>query len=166
MSYSCEYMSILTVSFSLSDGTQLRIINSYAAMNHDIYFFICTSWYMLRNYAVIKKKHGYCDLPENCGMQKMLRSRDVANYKHIWRYLIFEIIEKQLEQLEGLRSEDTPTASWLPIPLSHIGSKSKEDKVKVTNLKNSPQLPIFEFRNGHYTRHTFWSCLLRCANMK
>ena len=25
---------------------------------------------------------------------------------------------------------------------------------------------IFEFWNGHYTRHTFWSCLIRCANMK
>ena len=25
---------------------------------------------------------------------------------------------------------------------------------------------IFEFWNGHYTRHTFWSCLIRCENMK
>ena len=25
---------------------------------------------------------------------------------------------------------------------------------------------LFEFWNGHYTRHTFWSCLIRCANMK
>ena len=25
---------------------------------------------------------------------------------------------------------------------------------------------IFEFWNGYYTRHTFWSCLIRCANMK
>ena len=31
----------------------------------------------------------------------------------------------QLEQLERLRSEDTPAASWLPIPLSHIGSQVK-----------------------------------------
>ena len=45
-------------------------------------------------------------------------------------------------------------------------NKSKEDKVKVTNLKNSPKFQIFEFWNGHYTRHTFWSCLIRCANMK
>ena len=44
--------------------------------------------------------------------------------------------------------------------------KSKEDKVKVTNLKNSPKFWIFEFWNKHYTRHTFWSCLIRCANMK
>ena len=44
--------------------------------------------------------------------------------------------------------------------------KSKENKVKVTNLKNSPKFQIFEFWNGHYMRHTFWSCLIRCANMK
>ena len=35
-----------------------------------------------------------------------------------------------------------------------------------TNLKNSPKFQIFEFWNEHYTRHTFWSCLIRCANMK
>ena len=44
-----------------------------------------------------------------------------------------------------------------------LDPKSKEDKVKITNLKNSPN---FEFWNGHYTRHTIWSCLIRCANMK
>ena len=47
-----------------------------------------------------------------------------------------------------------------------LDPKSKEDKVKVTNLKNSPKFQIFEFWNGHYTRHTFWSCLIRWANMK
>ena len=30
----------------------------------------------------------------------------------------------QLEQSERMRSEDTPAASWLPIPLSHIGSQA------------------------------------------
>ena len=33
--------------------------------------------------------------------------------------------EIKLEQLDRLRSEDTPAASWLPIPLSHIGSQVK-----------------------------------------
>ena len=47
-----------------------------------------------------------------------------------------------------------------------LDPKSKEDKVKVTNLKSSPKFQILEFWNGHYTRHTFWSCLIRCANMK
>ena len=47
-----------------------------------------------------------------------------------------------------------------------LDPKSKEDKVKVTSFKNSPKFQIFEFWNGHYMRHTFWSCLIRCANMK
>ena len=47
-----------------------------------------------------------------------------------------------------------------------LDPKSKDDKVKVTNFKNLPKFQIFEFWNGHYTRHTFWSCLIRCANMK
>ena len=45
-----------------------------------------------------------------------------------------------------------------------LDPKSKEDKVKVTNLKNLPN--IFDFWIKFYTRHTFWSCLIRCANMK
>ena len=47
-----------------------------------------------------------------------------------------------------------------------LDPKSKEDKVKVTNWKNLPKFLIFEFWNNHYMRHTFWSCLIRCANMK
>ena len=47
-----------------------------------------------------------------------------------------------------------------------LDPKSKEDKVKVTNLKNSLKFQIFEFWNNHYTRHTFWSCLIWCANIK
>ena len=46
---------------------------------------------------------------------------------------------------------------WIP---------SQKKTVKVTNLKNSPKFQIFEFWNRHYTRHTFFSCLIRCANMK
>ena len=47
-----------------------------------------------------------------------------------------------------------------------LDPKSKEDKVKVTNLKNLPKFHFFKFWNKLYTRHTFWSCLIRCANMK
>ena len=39
-------------------------------------------------------------------------------------------------------------------------TSQKKTKSKLQNQK------IFEFWNGHYTRHTFWSCLIRCANMK
>ena len=47
-----------------------------------------------------------------------------------------------------------------------LDPKSKEDKVKVTNFKNSPKFQVFEFWNRHYTWHIFLSCLIRCANMK
>ena len=46
-----------------------------------------------------------------------------------------------------------------------LDPKSEEDKVKVTNLKSSPKFQNFEFWNKHYMRHTFGSCLIRCANM-
>ena len=71
------------------------------------------------------------------------------------------------------RTTRTP-AFWGYPPLPHdypyywviLDPKSNDDKVKVTNFKNLPKFQIFEFWNGHYTRHTFWSCLIRCANMK
>ena len=51
--------------------------------------------------------------------------------------------------------------------LNLLDPKSKQDKVKVTNLKNLPKLQIFEFRMKQtYTPHTFCSCLIRCVNMK
>ena len=40
-----------------------------------------------------------------------------------------------------------------------LDPKSKEDKVNITNWN-------YEFWNKHYMRHTFWSCFIRCANMK
>ena len=48
-----------------------------------------------------------------------------------------------------------------------LDPKSKQDKVNVTNLKNLPKLQILEFcKKNLYARHTFWSCLIRCVNMK
>ena len=74
----------------------------------------------------------------------------------------------RLERLECLRSEDIPCrlmithsieSNWIP--------SQKKTKSKLTNLKNSPKFQIFkQIWNKHYTRHTFWSCLIRCANMK
>ena len=48
----------------------------------------------------------------------------------------------KLEQLECLRSEDTPYNTTEQFMLD---SKSKQDKVKVMNLKNLPKLQILEF---------------------
>ena len=79
----------------------------------------------------------------------------------------------RVTQPDKTRTTRTP-AFWGYPPPPHdypyhwviLDPKSKEDKVKVTNLKKSPKFQIFEFWNGHYTRQTFWSCLIRCANMK
>ena len=69
-----------------------------------------------------------------------------------------------LQQLERLGSQDTPAASWLPILLSHIGSQVKRRQSQSYKIKEFAK--FFEFWNKHYTWHTFWSCLIRCANMK
>ena len=44
---------------------------------------------------------------------------------------------------------------WIP------SQKMTKSKLQILKIRQ-----IFEFWNGHYTRHTFWSCLIRCANMK
>ena len=81
---------------------------------------------------------------------------------------------------EPTRTTRTPSFWWYhpPTPHTHpppphdypyywvtLDPKSKEDKVKVTNLKNSPKFQFFQFWNKHYTRYTISSCLIRCANM-
>ena len=71
------------------------------------------------------------------------------------------------------RTTRTPAFWWYP-PLPHnypyywviLDPKSKEDQVKVTNLKNWPKFQFFKFWNKHYTWHTFSSCLIRLSNMK
>ena len=74
-------------------------------------------------------------------------------------------------QISNIPPTRTP-AFWGYPPQPHdyywviLDPKSKEDKVKVTNLKNLPKFQNVEFSNKLYTRHTFWSCLIRCANMK
>ena len=47
-----------------------------------------------------------------------------------------------------------------------LDPKSKEDNVKITNLKKMPKLQLLEFWNEPCTRLTFWSCFIRCANMR
>ena len=51
----------------------------------------------------------------------------------------------KLDQLERLRSEDTPpAASWLPIPLSHIGSQVKRRQSQSYKLKKIAKISNFE----------------------
>ena len=47
-----------------------------------------------------------------------------------------------------------------------LDPKSEDNKVKVTNLKNSPKFQFLKFWSKHYMWHTLWSCLIRYANMK
>ena len=55
-----------------------------------------------------------------------------------------------LERLERLCSEDTPPPPHdYPFYWVILDPKSKEDKVKVTNLKILPKFYIFEFWNKH-----------------
>ena len=53
------------------------------------------------------------------------------------------IINRKLEQLERLRSEDTPAASWLPIPLSHIGSQVKRRQSQSHKFKKIATISNF-----------------------
>ena len=76
----------------------------------------------------------------------------------------------KLKPPERLRSKDTLRR---PYQWFRLDSKSKQDKVKVTYWKNLPKIMIFEIckkkrrkRKKPYTRHTFWSTLIRCVNMK
>ena len=49
----------------------------------------------------------------------------------------------KLEQLECLRSEDTPAASWLPIPLSHIGSQVRRRQSQSYKFKKFAKISNF-----------------------
>ena len=71
------------------------------------------------------------------------------------------------------KTTKTPAFCGYPLPPHDypyywviLDSKSKEDKVKVTNLKNLPKFQMFEFWNKHCMWHTFLSYLTKCTNMK
>ena len=97
----------------------------------------------------------------------------IWKFKRSWIWELVSIFlntpwtsKTQLEQVACLHSEDTPAASWLPIPLSHIGSQVKRRQSQSYKFKELAKISSFWILKEHYTRHTFWSCLIRCANMK
>ena len=57
-----------------------------------------------------------------------------------------------------------PPPPWLHILSIHIGYK--QDKVKVTGLRNLPKVQMFEFRKKRYRQHTFFSWLIKYVNIK
>ena len=73
----------------------------------------------------------------------------------------------KLEQLERLRSENTHRRPMITHTMdSYQIPCHNKTKSNVTNSKNLPMIKNLECYNNRYTRHTFWSCLIRCANMK
>ena len=56
--------------------------------------------------------------------------------------------------------------TWFNFNPILLSPKSKEDLVKVTNLKNLPNFWNFEFWKKYYLQHTFLSCIIIYANMK
>ena len=72
----------------------------------------------------------------------------------------------QLEQLERLRSEKPHAAPWLHILVIHIRSHVKTWQSKSYKFKKLPKIQILKFCKKLYMRHIFWSCLIRCVNMK
>ena len=67
---------------------------------------------------------------------------DSQVYTHVW-YIYIKLKWLKLEQLERLRSEDIPTASWLPIPLSHIGSQVKRRQSQSYKFKEFAKISNF-----------------------
>ena len=49
----------------------------------------------------------------------------LSHFQALFKENISYLRQSELEQLECLRSEDTPAASWLPTLLSHVGSQVK-----------------------------------------
>ena len=68
---------------------------------------------------------------------------DKISNEFSWMKSILFWFKFQLEQLERLRSEDTPTTSWLPIPLSHIGSHVKRRQSQSYKFKKFAKFQIF-----------------------
>ena len=99
-------------------------------------------------------------------MRNTIISSQILNYCDFF-LCIMGLDHLKLEKLERLRSEDTPRRLMITHTIeSYWIPSQKKTKSKLQILKKSPQFQIFKFWNRHYTRHTFWSCLIRCANMK
>ena len=52
------------------------------------------------------------------------------------------------------------------IIIIHFGSHVKTRQIQSYKFKEFAKYSNFLIKKMHYTRHTFWSCLIRCVNMK
>ena len=78
--------------------------------------------------------------------------------------VLFETWPQPRPQLERLGPETPPTATWLPILVTHIRSQVKTRQSQ--SYKRLPKVKILKFCKKLYMWHTFWSYLIRCINMK
>ena len=75
--------------------------------------------------------------------------------------------ESQLEQLERLRSENTPRCPMMTHTMhSYQIPCHNKTKSKLQIPKICQKFKFRKFHNDLYTLHTFLSCLIRYANMK
>ena len=121
---------------------------------------------MVLRLAYLHKGNSYID------HRQILYCDNPLKYSDTFTMNVFMILNNTYFNILSVETRTTrKPAFWGYPPPPHdytyhwviLDPKSKDDKFKVTNFKNSPK---FAFWNGHYTRHTFWSCLIRCANMK
>ena len=75
--------------------------------------------------------------------------------------------QQKLKQLEPLHSKNTPCCPMIThtIDSFQIPSQNKT-KSKLQIWKICQKFKFWNFAINFYMRHTFWSCLIRCVNMK
>ena len=99
------------------------------SVNEQITLYIGTHYIRL-----LRKWHRY---PALNGFQK------AKTIQCCTRQIVSNLGQRKLEQLESLRSMDTPAASWLPIPLGHIGSQVKRRQSQSYKFKTFAKITIF-----------------------
>ena len=92
-------------------------------------------------------------------------------YMHIWKSTQRKLERRRwrwykLEQLERMRSEIPTATPWLLILVIYIRSKVKTRQSQSYKFKRNVKINILKFGQKLYTRHTCWSCLIGCINMK
>ena len=120
---------------------------------------------------VMKNKTPTMKLASNRSHESRKYSSMELSKVDIWINIVYNLTKGSREWHKLTRTTRTPAfwgyppaASGSPILLSHIGSQVKRRQRQIYKFKKFAH--IFKFWNKRYTRHTFWSCLIRCANTK
>ena len=76
------------------------------------------------------------------------------------------VFSNELEQLERLRSEDTLRRLMITHTIESYWIQVRRRQSQNYKFKEFAKISNVLILNKHYTWLTFWSCLIRCANMK